>query len=84
MCTSWLVHVNTCISTEWPTAVGTQTVPECPVEVITDPVHYISVCSWSTGYWAVPTISNATIHVACKERFKASIQLEPVLIHVVC
>lgn len=64
---------------KWQT-VSTLTVPECPVEVIADPVHYISVCSWSTGYWAVPTVSNATVHVACKERFKApTSQLEPVL-----
>ena len=53
--------------------------PECPVVVITDSVHHISVGSRGAANGTIPAVAHTTIHVASKERLKATVHLEPVL-----
>ena len=53
--------------------------PECPVVVVTDSVHQLSVGSRCAGYGTVPAVSHAAVHVPGEERLEAAVHLEPVL-----
>ena len=53
--------------------------PECPVEVVTDSIHQISVGTWCTGNGAVPTVSNPTVNVSCVEHLPIEPHLKDIL-----
>ena len=52
---------------------------ECPVVVITDSIDNIKVSTRSAGYWAIPTVSHTTVHVASIETLKIQVHLEQIL-----
>ena len=52
------------------------TTPECPVVVVTDSVHQVSVGSWGAGYGPVPAVSYATVDVPRVKHLKVETHLE--------
>ena len=53
--------------------------PESPVEIITDSIHYIEVGTGCAGNGAVPTVTDSTVHVASVETLKIQIHLKQIL-----
>ena len=56
-----------------------QPTPECPVVVVTDSVHQVSIGPWCTGYGSVPAVPDPTVYISGIEHLKIQIHLEKIL-----
>ena len=59
--------------------IGNAGSPECPVVVVTDSVHQVSVGPGSAAYGSVPTVPDPPVYVSCVKHFKVEVHLEEIL-----